>query len=153
MRDQSEQTNCFHEYMKLVTAAKNMSLTELRERLLAEDFKVARQWTWETSNRPTLRLGNRVGLIEAAAEILGEPLSRLAFLAGMNPWANRLSLAEQGAVWEFVEAIVTAKEAGMAKPPPTRYTELMNTLFGGAKVVNRISNEDMAALLRGEADE
>lgn len=151
--------NCFHDYILAVTRNKGMSLTQLRELIEeypnpdTEETKIARQWTWEISKRPARKIGKRKNIIELAAKVLGEPMSKLAFFAGLNPWSDRLGMIEQGAIWEFIEAIVTAKENGLGKPPVTRYMELCNTLFGGAKVEVTVSNEEMAALLRGEDEE
>lgn len=147
-----KKTNCFHEYIRLLSSKRGVSLNHIADTLTEEGIPTARQFSWEISHRPTLKIGKRVDMIERLSRMLGEPMSRLAFLAGMNPWASRLDLPKQAALWEFIERIVTAAEEGTGKPPPSSYLRLCNVIFGGAEAVTKVSHDEMAAWLRPEED-
>lgn len=152
LRFEKEPTNRFHEYIRLVTRKRNVSLYALRDMLVDAGIRVARQWTWEISKRPTLKIGKRTDLIDKAATILGEPMSKLSFLAGFNPWAKRLDLLQQGAVWEFIERLVRAREEGMPKPPALIYHRLLNSIFGGMELSQPMTSQEMADFLRPTID-
>ena len=135
--------NCFHEYISTVLDRKGLNQT-----VMGKTLGVARQFSWDHTYRPTAVFGKRKDLVQRVAEFLSEPISKLVFLAGFNPWAERFNLQQQAAVWEFVERLTTAKEKGMPKPPASAYTHLCNEIFGGAEVVNKISSREMAEYLR-----
>lgn len=143
-------TNRFHEYILLVAGKRGLTLSQIADNLTEDGVPTARQFSWEISNRPTMKIGKRVDLIQRLANMLGEPMSRLAFLAGLNPWANRLTVEEQGALWEFVERVVSAKEENTGKPPPSAYQRLCNSIFGGLETVKVLSPEELAEFLKDE---
>lgn len=135
-----ETTNRFHEYTMAVLGNKGVTCKDV-----AKAVGVARQYAWEISKRPTLIIGKRLGLMEALSRFYGEPMSKLAFFAGINPWANRLTMEQQSAVWEFVERLVKSKETGEGKPPPVAYNNLLAELFGGVELID---NSAVTEILR-----
>jgi len=144
--------NQFHNHILRVAHKRGLSLQRIADALADRGLVVARQFSWEISKRPTMKLGQRVNLLENLARLLGEPMSRLAFLGGLNPWADKLDLYEQTALWEFIERIVQAKQNKSGKPPVTYYHRLCNELFGGLDVITPIEPEEMAELLKGNRD-
>ena len=58
---------------------------------------------WIIGNQDVLT--QRKGRIASIARLLREPLSKLLFIAGFNPWGNRVLLRRQEHIWELVERI------------------------------------------------
>lgn len=141
--------NRLHEYVSIVLKKKGLDHTKM-----GQDLGLDRRFAWNHTHRPMIVLGRRQGLLEKVARYLGEPMSRILWIAGFNPWAERLpSLQYQDAIWEFVERVVYAKEHNLGKPPLTQYLKLLNTIFGGAEGVVPMTQEEMVAYLMGQTDD
>lgn len=144
-----QNTNRFHEYMQIVADKKGMTFRWMAEKLAPlVELKIDSRFIWNLSNRPFKTICRRDGLLVELAKLVGEPQSKLLFLCGVQPWGKRLSMPEQCAIWEFIEAMVNAKETGSPKPPAQRYTRLCNALFGGAEIVTSVDGKGMADFLR-----
>lgn len=143
--------NKFHEYMSEVLSRRGISTIKLAEDLWGN--KNLRIWVWDMSHRVSAIRKKQEERFRQVAELLGEPMSKLLFLGGHNPWANRLSLADQWALWEFAERLAKAKEEGTGKPPLSFYNRLCKSLFGGCDVVQTVTNNEMADFLKAETED
>ena len=82
---------------------------------VSNDMYVCRQWPWAQTYRLLGFYDGRRRALSILAHRWREPLGKLLFLVGLNPWADRLEWSEQAALWEFIERMVQEKEAGRAK--------------------------------------
>lgn len=146
-----ERINCLHEYISIVLKARGKTIADLTQHIIGRQSR--RNWLYDMSNRPMLSYLNRLARLRRMAEWLQEPLSKMLFLAGYNPWAARMGIRDQWAIWEFVERLCHAKERGMTKPPVSICTDLLNRMFGGADIVTPMTMDAMAAYLKGREHE
>jgi hypothetical protein len=116
------------------------------KRDLSGDIGHPRQYIWQIQYKPCMTLIGRLKFCQKAAEVLADAGGKLAFLAGVNPWATRLSTEDQVALWEFIERVVMMKEKGEGKPPVGMFNTLNRCLFGGLSVLD---NEAVLEALRG----
>ena len=78
---------------------------------IARQIGCDRSNLWIIGNQDVLT--QRKSRIAAIAGILHEPLSKLLFIAGFNPWGNRVSLRKQEHIWELVERITSTDDPGV----------------------------------------
>ena len=144
-----ERINFFHEYVRICINRLGLTHTGLAMQL-SEDRPnpLPRTFAWDWSHRATKMQAKRDATMMKLATLLKEPLSKLLFLCGINPWAKIIPLQKQGAMWEFMERLTRAMQDNTGKPPATIYVRLCNELFGGAEVVTKVSLEEMAEFLR-----
>ncbi len=84
-------------------------------REVTNDMQVCRQWPWLQTFRPPGFFNERRFVLGILAKRWREPLSKLLFLAGVNPWADRLGWEDQVKLWEVIERMVKEKEQGRVK--------------------------------------
>ena len=125
--------NKFHEFFTRIIAIFGLTSVEVAEKL-SDDKVATRQYPWHLSFKPSLTARNRIAYLEKLARLLREPLSKLMFFAGMNPWATRLSLNDQEALWTFCERIVKCKEEDPKMLSISFYATLKREMFGGLTV-------------------
>lgn len=65
---------------------------------IAEAIGVDRYFMWQISQHKVLK--KRKENLQKIAQFLNQPLSKLEFLAGINPWCD-LPLEDQMEIWEF----------------------------------------------------
>jgi len=91
--------NRFSEWLGEILPRKGVTHTELPE-IVGGGY---RQFFAQISSVPILKKRER--RLELLAAKLLEPVSKLKFLAGINPWAG-LPLDDQLAIWEAIERII-----------------------------------------------
>jgi len=151
MMSRFQEINRLHDYIKTCLDRIGMSATEAAARLWGTSNR--RTWLWDISNKVTKSEAQRRERYSDLATLIEEPTSKVMFMAGLNPWSMRLSIGDQMAVWEFVERLVLAKELGQKKPSLATCNRLLTILFGGANVMQQVTNDEMAQFLKENADE
>ena len=97
----SRKWNRFSEWLSETLPRRGIMHTELPE-IVGGGY---RQFFAQISSVPILQ--KRMHRLELLAAKLLEPLSKLKFLAGINPWTH-LPLDDQLAIWEAIERITLA---------------------------------------------
>jgi hypothetical protein len=93
--------NKFYRWLNEVIEARNVGVSRRNGLNISEIAKavgVDRYFMWQISQHKVLK--KRRNNLRKIARFISQPLSKLEFLAGINPWCD-LPLKDQIAIWKF----------------------------------------------------
>lgn len=122
--------NRFIDYVKETAARKGLTLLDIEAKT-----GYYRQFINQVSNNPVLR--NRVDRLREIAKVLIEPHSKVMFLAGINPWQNRMPWHLQVVMWEFMERVVRAYEENNDPLPAQAYKDMARKIFNADEHIKK----------------
>ncbi len=117
-----------YDYIKRVSEQKKLRVGDITSAV-----GICRQSIWQMQNRRNGIMNARIKTIEEIARVIIEPKSKLLFLSGYNPWANKLSLDETIKLWEFVEILVHRLVEKKPLPSKDSYLKFVRDLDGQGK--------------------
>lgn len=93
--------NKFYRWLNETIESRNVGTSRRNGLSISEIAKavgVDRYFMWQISQHEVLK--KRIKNLRKIARFLSQPLSKLEFLAGINPWCD-LPLEDQMEIWEF----------------------------------------------------
>lgn len=126
----TDKVNRFHSFVIARAQKRGLTIGDLEEQTA-----YYRQFIYQVSSKEVLK--NRRKRLKELAVILREPDGKLFFLAGINPWANRMSYHAQELLWEFVERTVTSYEQGGSGLTSETYDKYRRQIFSADETITK----------------